>query len=158
MPAALLGYVETPKFLGEIRLFTGLLGTALPGPPAERVSTELLLLIPSDVAGLAGLGLAWLTWRRLGRASRRPRGRGARLLAGRAGASTPSTRSCWSAPSCAWWSGPAGTWWTGSTTWWPRCNRLLHRLFSLWQGGLLRRYVLALALGAAVLLAVVVML
>jgi len=37
-------------------------------------------------------------------------------------------------------------------------NRLLHRLLSLWQGGLLRRYVLALALGAAVLLALVVML
>ncbi len=36
VPAALLGYVETPKFLGEIRLLSGLLGTALPGPPAEH--------------------------------------------------------------------------------------------------------------------------
>jgi hypothetical protein len=37
-------------------------------------------------------------------------------------------------------------------------NRLLHQLFSLWQDGLLRRYVLALAAGAALLLAMVVML
>ena len=157
VPAALLGYVETPKFLGDIRLFAGFLGTALPGPPAERVSTELLLLIPSDVAGLAGLGLAYLAWRRLGRA---PVALAARV------------RGFWQSG----WGFDAlynvllvrpflrlGQWARGDVV--DRFydlvaagNRQLHRLLSLWQGGLLRRYVLALALGAAVLLALVVML
>jgi NADH-quinone oxidoreductase subunit L len=157
VPAALLGYVETPKFLGDIRLFSGLLGTALPGPPAERVPVELLLLIPSDLAGLAGLGLAWLVWRRLGRTS---------------GALVSGVRGYWQAG----WGFDAlydfllvrpflrlGRWARGDVV--DRfydlvaaAGRLLHRLLSRWQGGLLRRYVLALALGAAVLLALVVML
>jgi NADH-quinone oxidoreductase subunit L len=157
VPAALLGYVETPKFLGEIRLFSGLLGTALPGPPAQHISTEFLLLIPSDVAGLAGLGLAWLAWRRRARVP---------------GALVSGVRGFWQAG------------WGFDALYrvllvrpflrlvdWARedvvdrlydlvagFTRLLHRLFSLWQGGLLRRYLLALALGAAVLLAVMAVL
>jgi NADH-quinone oxidoreductase subunit L len=157
VPAALLGYVETPKFLGDIRLFTNFLGPSLPAPPAERVSTELFLLIPSDLAGLAGLGLAWLAWRRLGRSP------GA-LLAGVGG----FWRAGWGfdalydlllvRPFLA-----LGRWARNDVV--DRfydlvaaVTRLLHRLFSLWQGGLLRRYVLALALGAALLLALVVVL
>ncbi len=157
VPAALLGYVETPKFLGDIRLFSGLLGTALPGPPAERLATELFLLIPSDVAGLAGLGLAYLAWRRLGRTP---------------GVLASAMRGFWQAG----WGFDAlydvllvrpflrlGRWARGDVV--DRFydlvaagSRLLHRLLSRWQGGLVRRYVLALALGAAVLLALVVML
>jgi NADH-quinone oxidoreductase subunit L len=157
VPAALLGYVETPKFLGDIRLFRDFLGTALPGPPVERLPVELLLLIPSDLAGLAGLGLAWLAWRRLGRTS---------------GALASAVRGYWQAG----WGFDAlydfllvrpflrlGRWARGDVV--DRfydlvaaASRLLHRLLSRWQGGLVRRYVLALALGAAVLLALVVML
>jgi NADH-quinone oxidoreductase subunit L len=157
VPAALLGYVETPKFLGDIRLFSGFLGTALPGPLPGRVPVELFLLIPSDLAGLAGLGLAYLAWRRLGRSS---------------GALVSGVRGFWQAG----WGFDTlydvllvrpflrlGRWARGDVV--DRfydlvaaVNRLLHRALSRWQGGLLRRYVLALALGAAVLLALVVML
>jgi NADH-quinone oxidoreductase subunit L len=157
VPAALLGYVETPKFLGGIRLFSGILGNSLPPPPVEHVSTELFLLIPSDAAGLLGLGLAYFAWRRLGRAP----------VAVAAG-----VKRYWLAG------------WGFDALYrvllvrpfvrlaeWARrdvvdrfydlvaaLNRLLHQLFSLWQDGLLRRYVLALAAGAALLLAMVVML
>jgi NADH-quinone oxidoreductase subunit L len=157
VPAALLGYLETPKFLGDIRLFSGFLGASLPGPPPERVPVELFLLIPSDAAGLAGLGLAWLVWRRLGRSP---------------GALAAGVSGFWQAG----WGFDAlynavlvrpflalGRWARNDVV--DRfydlvaaVSRLLHRALSLWQTGLVRRYLLALALGAAVLLALVVML
>ncbi len=163
VPAALLGFLETPRTLGDIRLFTRFLSTALPAttPESGSPASELMLIIPSTAASLLGVGLAYLAYLR----SRRAGGRALAVLA------APVRRFLF-----AGWGFDAvydillvRPW-----VWLARVgrkdvvdylfrliaalSRLLHRLLSRTQSGLLRRYLLALALGAAAVLALVVLL
>jgi NADH-quinone oxidoreductase subunit L len=163
VPAALLGFLETPRTLGNVRLFTRFLSTALPAavPESGSPTSELMLIIPSTVASLLGVGLAYLAYLRVSK----PEGRV------RAAAVQPLRRFLF-----AGWGFDAAydlllvrPW-----VWLSRISRkdvvdylfqsiaalsrLLHRLLSWTQSGLLRRYLLALALGAAAVLALVVLL
>jgi NADH-quinone oxidoreductase subunit L len=163
VPAALLGFLETPRTLGNVRLFTRFLSTALPAgiPESGSAASELMLIIPSTAASLLGVGLAYLAYLGSLRAEER----------GLAAAVRPLQRFLF------------GGWGFDAAyelllvrpwNWLARISRkdvvdylfqgiaalsrLLHRLLSRSQGGLLRRYLLALALGAAGVLALVVLL
>jgi len=163
VPAALLGFLETPRTLGNVRLFTRFLSTSLPAaiPESGSPASELMLIIPSTVASLVGVGLAYLAYLR----SRKAEGQ---VLAV---AARPLRRFLF-----AGWGFDAAydlllvrPW-----SWLARISRkdvvdylfrliaalsrLLNRLLSRTQSGLLRRYLLALALGAAAVLALVVLL
>jgi NADH-quinone oxidoreductase subunit L len=163
VPAALLGFLETPRTLGDVRLFTRFLSTALPAtiPESGSPASELMLIVPSTVAALLGVGLAYLAYLR----SRKPDGRALAMAA------RPLRRFLFVG-----WGFDAAydlllvrPW-----VWLARISRkdvvdylfrliaalsrLLHRLLSRTQSGLLRRYLLALALGAVAILALVVFL
>jgi NADH-quinone oxidoreductase subunit L len=163
VPAALLGFLETPRTLGDVRLFMRFLSTALPAtiPESGSAASELMLIIPSTVASLFGVGLAYVAYLR----SRKADGRALALAA------RPLRRFLF-----AGWGFDAAydlllvkPWvWLARISrndvvdylfrWIAALTRLLHRLLSRTQGGLLRRYLLALALGAAAVLALVVLL
>jgi NADH-quinone oxidoreductase subunit L len=163
VPAALLGFLETPRTLGDVRLFMRFLSTALPAtiPESGSAASELMLIIPSTVASLFGVGLAYVAYLR----SRKTDGRALALAA------RPLRRFLF-----AGWGFDAAydlllvkPWvWLARISrndvvdylfrWIAALTRLLHRLLSRTQGGLLRRYLLALALGAAAVLALVVLL
>jgi NADH-quinone oxidoreductase subunit L len=163
VPAALLGFLETPRTLGDIRLFTRFLSTALPAttPESSSAASELMLIIPSTAASLVGVGLAYLAYLR----SRKAEGRVLAMASG------PLRRFLF-----AGWGFDAvyealliKPW-----VWLAKISRndvvdslfrliaalskLMHRLLSRTQTGLLRRYLLALALGAVAVLALVVLL
>jgi NADH-quinone oxidoreductase subunit L len=162
VPAALLGFLETPRTLGDVRLFTRFLSTALPAAAESGTpASELMLIIPSTAASLFGVLLAWLAYLRSRKAEGLPL----------AVAVRPLRRFLFTG-----WGFDAAydlllvrPW-----IWLARiCRkdvvdflfqaiaalaRLLHRLLSRTQSGLLRRYLLALALGAVAVLALVVLL
>jgi NADH-quinone oxidoreductase subunit L len=163
VPAALLGFLETPRTLGDIRLFTRFLSTALPAtiPESGSAASELMLIIPSTVASLLGVGLAYLAYLR----SRRAEGR-ALAVAVRplrrflfAGWGFDAAYNILLVRPWVWLARIARSDVVDSLYWLiAALSRLLHRLLSRTQSGLLRRYLLALALGAAAVLALVVLL
>ncbi len=59
-----VGFVETPRALGNITLFSDFMETALPALSAVANTPGLLALITAPLVSLAGLYLAWLLFRK----------------------------------------------------------------------------------------------
>ena len=163
VPAALLGFLETPRTLGDIRLFTRFLSTALPAtiPESGSAASELMLIIPSTVASLLGVGLAYLAYLCSRRAEARALAVAVRPLRRFlfAGWGFDAAYNILLVRPWVWLARIARSDVVDSLYWLiAALSRLLHRLLSRTQSGLLRRYLLALALGAAAVLALVVLL
>jgi len=164
VPAALAGFLETPRHLGDIRVFSRFIAqtAAVVEPPPSMPGMGVWLILASEAASLLGILLAYGVFRR-------------RLRAGEAAESLPRgayLRRFWLA-------GWGFDWLYEQTV--VRPYRLLsravgaeplnwlyggigglavavHRLLSLIQDGRIRRYAAGVALGAALILALVLVL
>ncbi len=192
VPAALIGFLETPRTLGGIQLFFPFIRSALPMAEAEPAGTpEALLQALSEAAALLGVGVAWLlaraSWRAAPQAALAKPSSVSRMAPQTARAvpqselRTASDRQ----PALAeavrrfWFAGWGFDWLYDHLlvrpyVWLARANRddaidwifravgaasrWLGRRFSLTETGRLREYALALAAGAAAILALVVLL
>jgi NADH-quinone oxidoreductase subunit L len=152
------GFVEIPPNLGNVRIFSNFLHSVLPEIEAVRggAGSEALLALIAGVVSLAGIGLAYLLFQR----RRQPAGSLARSPIGR-----------------FWLSGWGFDWlynrlFVWPYTWLAKINkddiidslydsiawvaRGFNRALSLTQTGLARWYVLAFAVGAVILIGMVV--
>jgi NADH-quinone oxidoreductase subunit L len=164
VPAALAGFLETPRHLGDIRVFSRFIAQTAPvvEPAPSMPGMVVWLILVSEAASLLGILLAYLLFRR-------------RLRVGEAAESLPQgayLRRFWLA-------GWGFDWLYEQTV--VRPYRFLsrvvgsepldwlyrgigdlavvvHRLLSLIQDGRIRRYAAGVALGAALILALVVLL
>jgi NADH-quinone oxidoreductase subunit L len=157
------GLVELPHTLGEVTLFSDLLGNTLPAAPMRAVgaSTELWLQIAAGVATLGGLFLAYMLFQRRLESVRGWRGNRLGDVLHRLTISgwgfdwlyerlfvRPYT---WAARTNE--GDVVDVFFTGLG----RLSLTLHRLLSLTQNGRVRWYTLALAAGAAIFLLVVLL-
>jgi NADH-quinone oxidoreductase subunit L len=164
VPAALAGFLETPSHLGDIRVFSRFLAdtATVMQPRASTPGIVLRLISLSEAASLLGLGLAYLVFRR-------------RLRLGDTAESLPAGALL----RRFWLSGWGFDWlyehalvrpyrWLSAGVGAEPLNWLyrgiggltvaVHRLLSATQDGRIRRYAAGVALGAALILALVVVL
>ncbi len=155
--STIAGFIELPPFMGDFRPFSGFLGPVLPPLPVhhEAAGQELALLFVTEALLAAGIALAYVLFLRS-----RPRGEAMGAI-----------RSFWR-------SGWGFDWLYGKlfvapVVWFSRANRhdavddvftgtahltvWLHRRLSATQTGSIRWYAAGIALGAAVILGIVIL-